>query len=268
MSPAKTMMHIRRECGFNTGMIEVDLIIEFMQSDRANFASTRAWLSYHQNLWKRINKIEVQSEGLWIAATIKAVEKSLPDIHQSWMIKRMDEKTLTMKSMVNALTYQAKKQEDKQQVSFNTQKAEDKTKNNGKGKERTLECGCVVPAFAKGHPKSKCWKLHPELLPEKYSRRQKNNSTTATVSTPATAAASAASPDIVNAGSNLSLMTMNPELIGNRISKDDCILDSGCNTHTFNHTRWFTYLNKNVYTAPMLASNGQELNIDGVGTRR
>ncbi|KAG6305861.1 hypothetical protein E4U44_008186 [Claviceps purpurea] len=70
------MTHVRRECGFNTGMIEVDLIIEFMQSDRSNFASTRAWLMYHQNLWKRINKIEKQSEGLWIAATIKAVEKS------------------------------------------------------------------------------------------------------------------------------------------------------------------------------------------------
>ncbi|KAG5950504.1 hypothetical protein E4U58_001598 [Claviceps cyperi] len=111
------MTHTSRECGFNTGMIEVDLIIEFMQSDRANFASTRAWLTHHQNLWKRINKIEVQSKGLWIAATIKAVEKSLPDIHQSWMIKRMDEKTLAMKSMVNALTYQANKQEDKQQVS-------------------------------------------------------------------------------------------------------------------------------------------------------
>ncbi|KAG6246887.1 hypothetical protein E4U49_000487 [Claviceps purpurea] len=163
MSPARTMTHIRRECGFNTGMIEVDLIIEFMQSDRSNFASTRAWLMYHQNLWKRINKIEKQPEGLWIAATIKAVEKSLPDVHQAWMIKRMDEKTLTMKSMVNTLTYQANKQEDKQQVSFNTQqKSEDKAKNNGKGEEKTLECGCVVPFGGKGHSKSKCWKLHPE----------------------------------------------------------------------------------------------------------
>ncbi|KAG5931320.1 hypothetical protein E4U59_000406, partial [Claviceps monticola] len=54
-----------------------------------------------ENLWKRINKIEVQSEGLWIAATSKAVRRSLPDrrrldVHQAWMIKRMDEKTLTI----------------------------------------------------------------------------------------------------------------------------------------------------------------------------
>ncbi|KAG5914989.1 hypothetical protein E4U61_005136, partial [Claviceps capensis] len=46
----------------------------------------------------------------------------------------MDEKTLTMKSMVNALTYQANKQEDKQQVSFTTQqKSEDKAKNYNRG---------------------------------------------------------------------------------------------------------------------------------------
>ncbi|KAG6023551.1 hypothetical protein E4U19_004272 [Claviceps sp. Clav32 group G5] len=61
---------IRKEFGFNTGMIEVDLIIELMQSNRVNFASTRAWFTYHQNLWKRINKIETQSDGLWIAATM------------------------------------------------------------------------------------------------------------------------------------------------------------------------------------------------------
>ncbi|KAG5933283.1 hypothetical protein E4U60_004566 [Claviceps pazoutovae] len=92
----------------------------------------------------------------------------------------MDEKTLIMKSMVNALTYQANKQEDKQQVSFTTQqKSEDKAKNNGKGKEKILECGCVVP-FNRSYSKSKCWRLHPELTPERVLRRQKNNSTTAT----------------------------------------------------------------------------------------
>ncbi|KAG5936949.1 hypothetical protein E4U59_004711 [Claviceps monticola] len=50
--------------------------------------------------------------------------------------------------------------------------------------------------------------------------------------------------------------------------RDDCILDSGCNAHTFNDIKWFTYLKTRVAAKPMMASNGQYFKVAGVGIVR
>ncbi|KAG5942589.1 hypothetical protein E4U59_001003 [Claviceps monticola] len=168
--------------------------------------------------------------------------------------------------MLQYLSYEANRPQTEQKVGFATQgkpsgstSKKTKPKKNTSSQNMTLDCGCVIKPNRPTHLSEDCWRLHPEKKPDNLKTR--NTGT-------------AASPDVVAAGHNLSFMAVTHGTMlsgstdGEHITRDDCILDSGCNTHTFNDVKWFTYVNTRVSVKPIMASNGQHLSVAGVGTVR
>ncbi|KAG6151975.1 hypothetical protein E4U51_000533 [Claviceps purpurea] len=266
MPVTRMMTLIKNDCGFEADLAVIELLQQFSTSCRSNFATTRAWLDHHQNLWSRINKIVTMPEVVWISQTIKAVEDSMPEVHSSWKIKGFSKDLLTKEDMLTYLTYEANKPEKEQKLTFNTQsKAKSPeepsaAEKNTTSQDVTLDCGCVIKPGRPTHNSDDCWTLYPDQKPEHLRMK--------------TGPQSYASPDIVTAGLNFSLMTVSSDtMIGyssptDCLTRDDCILDSGCSTHTFNSVKWFTSLNTDANAKPMMASNGQRLKVTGVGTVR
>ncbi|KAG5949189.1 hypothetical protein E4U58_002028, partial [Claviceps cyperi] len=170
----------------------------------------------------------------------------MPEVHSSWKIKGFSKDLLNKADMLQYLAYEANRPPSEQKVGFTAQvKPKSSLSKKPKGPGRPI------------HLSENCWRLHPE----KKQYTAKSNTTV-----------TAASPDVVAAGMNLSFMTVTHGIIRlsstdqEHITRDDCVLDSGCNTHTFNDVKWFTYVNTRVSAKPIMASNGQHLSVAGVGT--
>jgi hypothetical protein len=96
----------------------------------------------------------------------------------------------------------------------------------------------------------KCWKLHPELRDE-FKTKRANKFTPTTVSDNANASMTTSRQQGV-IGLAISCVAFSED----KLTKDTIIGDSGASSHTFNHRKWFTELEKLDKPYSTAASNG------------
>ncbi|KAG6310739.1 hypothetical protein E4U44_005097 [Claviceps purpurea] len=190
MPAPKLMEFIRSECGFcNSDFAIIDLLQQFSESRNSDFPSIRSWLDHHQNLWYRINMFEKFPDIIWISQTVKAVEDSMPQVRDAWMMKSYSKAALKKENMLAYLLKEANRQSKDREAKFGARKktkAKSKTQNRNDTREAViLDCGCSIRPGRVIHAMNDCWILHPQKRPGAMKKQAKPTTTASPVKSPA-----------------------------------------------------------------------------------
>ncbi|KAG5994815.1 hypothetical protein E4U52_000722 [Claviceps spartinae] len=190
MPAPKLMEFIRSECFCNSDFAIMDLLHRFSESRNSDFPSIRSWLDHHQDLWYRINMVEKIPDIVWVSQTVKAVQDSMPQVHEAWTIKSFSGDRLKKENMLAYLLKEANRQsKDREEAKSNPRKktkAKSKTQNrNGTREVVILDCGCPVRPGRVIHAMNDCWTLHPEKKPGAMKKQAKPTTTSSPVKSPA-----------------------------------------------------------------------------------
>ncbi|KAG6030582.1 hypothetical protein E4U19_000421 [Claviceps sp. Clav32 group G5] len=192
MPAPKLMEFIKSDCGFcNSDFAIINQLHQFSDSRNSDFPSIRSWLDHHQNLWYRINMFEKIPDIIWVAQTVKAVEDSMPQVHNAWKMKSYSKEGLKKENMLSYLLKEANRQAKDREAKLGPRKktkAKTKTKTQNRNDTREvviLDCGCSIRPGRVIHAMDDCWILHPQKRPGAMKKQAKPTTTASPVKPPA-----------------------------------------------------------------------------------